>query len=187
MAGWWRSLNYVEQFYHAVAILSVLLMGFLAVLVMLGMDTTIKRIEASRGSVFGSVRLLSFPTVNGYLLGLGWGGILCLNLELHLFAVILLSNGLGLIFMGMLYIFWMSISGLHFSSRTDVNRAIGGLAQVLSTIPANRKGRGSISVKVDSEVLTFEAETGSPYPMKPGDQVRVVERIAKYVVLVKEK
>ena len=186
MANLWRSANYFEHFYYAIAALSVVLMLILAAMVILGLDKTTQRIETSRGSAVRNVRLLSFPTFNAYLLGLGWGGILCMNLGLHLIVVILLSNGLGFVLMGLVYFLLMSISGLHETTRADYNMALGEIAEVYATIPANRTGRGRIRVTIDSEPRILNAETRSSAAFKPGEQVRVVERIAESVFLVKE-
>ncbi len=187
MFAWWKTLSYFEQFYVTVAAVSICLLVILTALVILGADKTTQRIESPDEGAIRSIKLFSFPTLNGFLLGLGWGGILCMNIGLNLITVVILSICLGFILMALLYFLLVSLSGLHASRRIDLNHAIGEIAEVYSTIPANRKGKGRIRVKIRGNPMTFDAESNSPSSLKPGDRARVAERIAKAVFLVKEK
>ena len=176
----------MEQFYYGVGIISLIAGFLMATAIALGLDG-LTRLE-SEGTKSGSrIRFFSIHSTAAFLLGLGWGGVVCLKIDLHPIVVILLSIGLGIVLMVLMYLLLASLFGLDSISRLDLSVAVGSIAEVYITIPAKRSGSGKVRVRVNDEMLTIDAETNSPSAFKPGDHVRVIERIARSRFLVREK
>ncbi len=187
MVDWWNTLPLMEQFFYGIGFLSLSLTIILAILTVIGLDgtSTLLQAEAEQGN--HRLRILSLHTISAFLLGFGWGGVLCLKVGLHPFVASILSLALGVILMALMYLLMAAMIRLHFRSDLDFSMAIGAVAEVYITVPANRSGRGKIRVRVGVELTTANAETKSVTSFKPGDEVRVVERIGKSNFLVKAK
>ena len=185
MLDWWNTLPLMEQFFYGIGLLSLFLTIILAVLTIIGLDGTSTLLQAEGKQGNHRLRILSLHTISAFLLGFGWGGVLCLKVGLHPFVASILSLALGVILMALMYLLMAAMIRLHFRSDLDLSMAIGALAEVYVTVPANRSGRGKI--RVGDELSTVNAETQSITSFKPGDEVRVVERIGKSNFLVKAK
>ena len=187
MADWWSTLSLMEQFFYGTGLLSLFSGFILATLTVFGLDGTSSHYQPENPHPDKGIRFISIHSVVAFLLGFGWGGIVCLKIGLHPIVVFLLAIGLGMVLMALMYLLLLSIFGLHGKSSLDLSMAIGSIAEVYSTIPAKRSGKGKVRVWMGDETITADAETNAVSSFRPGDQVRIIERIAKSRFLVREK
>lgn len=187
MVDWWSELSLLEQFFYVIGFVSLFTGFILATLTVLGLDGIIAPIESETGRIRRRIHFFSIHTVAAFMLGFGWGGIVCLKVGLHPVVVMLLSLCLGMILMVLMFFLMVSIFGFHSRNRLDLSLAVGSVAEVYSTIPAKRSGSGIIHISLGDESVTASAETNAITSFKPGDKVRIIERTAKARFLVREK
>lgn len=187
MADWWTSLLFLEKFYYSIGIFSLLLGFIVAILIVFGIDGTTARVASRVSLASQRFPLFSIHSIAAFLLGFGWGGVVCLKVDLHPIVIGLLSFGLGIFLMVMMYMLILTMLKLQSRSDLDLSILIGAIAEVYSTIPRSRSGKGRIRVQIGDDIYTMDAETNSPDPFKPGDSVRVQERISGSRFLVRER
>jgi len=66
----------------------------------------------------------------------------------------------------------------------DENNAVGSNADVYLIIPAQRKGKGKISVVVQGRLMEYDALTDDGEDIPTGAQVKILEKLSPQTFLV---
>ncbi len=133
--------------------------------------------EAGGFHIFTVKNFITFFTV------FGWSGITLLNAGANEFLVLLGSLLIASAVMLLVALLFVSITRLAQSGTMDFNNAVGGTGEVYIPIPAERSGRGKISITLQGALREVDAVTaGEALPR--GAAVRVVEAMGNGVLLV---
>ncbi len=189
MADWWNQLSLELQIFYGIGIISLFFTLVQTTLTLIGIGAESADFDMDIGDTqHGTgIGLFSTQTIAAFFLGFGWGGVLCLKIGLHPLVAVFLAFNLGGILMAMMYFLLVGMLSLQSKGNMDYSTAIGAIGEVYVTIPAKRSGRGKIQVMIGGRLMTADAETDSPASLRPGQNIRVVERIGHTDFLVKEK
>lgn len=186
MVDWWTGLTTELQVFHMIGMVALIFTAIQTTLTLIGLggESLNIGIEVPDDIHSTGIGLFSTQTIAAFFLGFGWGGVLCLKLGLHLLLAVFIAFNLGGLLMILMYLMLVGLLSLQSSGNLDYARAIGSTGEVYATIPAGRSGRGQIQVMISGRLSTVEAETAHPSALKPGQSVRLVEKIGSSDFLV---
>jgi hypothetical protein len=186
MVDWWSGLTLELQVFYTIGIVAL---GFTAIqtlltLIGIGGDALDIDVDIPDDVHSSGIGLFSSQTIAAFFLGFGWGGVIGLKLGLHLLIAIFIAFNLGGLLMVLMYLMLVGLLSLQSSGNLDYGKAVGTTGEVYATIPANRAGRGQIQVMISGRLSTVDAETAHTSDLKPGQSIRLVEKIGNADFLV---
>lgn len=184
MELWWNALNLELQVFYGIGILAllVLLLQF-AMLLFGGLDhdADFSADDIDHDSGLG---LFSFRGITAFFVGFGWTGVIALKAGLPLAVAILLALLVGSALMVAIYFLMRAMMRLQSSGTLNYANAVGEVATVYVTVPAEGKSGGQIEVMVQGRLITTEAIHNGPERLSQGTKVKVVELIGRSTLLV---
>ncbi len=192
MSEWWSSLPLELQVFYAIGIVALVFTVIQTSLTLIGLggDSVDLQVDVPDGVDMDTgghstgIGLFSTQTIAAFLLGFGWGGVICLKMGLNLIISVIIAFNIGGLLMFLMYFMLVGLLSLQSRGNLDYATAVGRTAEVYVTIPAARSGRGQIQVMISGRLTTAEAETAAGADIKPGHSVRVLERIGNSDFLV---
>ena len=140
-----------------------------------GMDADVDAVDIDHGDTGEAFRVLSIQSIAAFVMGFGWGSLAAYR-----------AGGYGMTasaFVGILvgaaacWLLGLLLKLLHdmqASGTVSIDSAVGLEGSVYATIPANRSGRGQVTVVIDQRQRTYNAVTeGEPLPTQT--RVRVLK------------
>lgn len=131
-------------------------------------------------------QLFSLRNFINFLLGFSWTGISLYGTIASKSLLVIISAGVGLIFVGVFFFFLLQIQKLAEDNTFKFSDIIHLTGQVYLTIPGQRQGKGKVQISVKGSVKEIDAiteqdkiESGSLVKVKSleNDQIAIVERI----------
>ncbi len=123
----------------------------------------------------GATGAVSVRAVVGFLLGLGWGGYIAVQMGLGVLSAILVGLGLGLF----LFFIIAGLMRLIYSLKSDgsLNYAelVGATGSVYVTIPPHGEPGGQVQVSHPSRLVTMEAIQFGDVPLPAQTRIIVVQ------------
>lgn len=174
---WWDSLSGTLQVFYGIALLSSALLVVQLVLMLLGLDVD-GLDDADAGGV------LSIRAVVAFFLGFGWAGVAAIRSGLSLFPTLIISTGVGGLFMGGVLLLMRMLYGLRYSGTLDYKNAIGNVGSVYLKIPAGMKSPGQVEVMVQGRLMVVQALTRSGEDLTRDTRIRVVDVVDQNTLLV---
>lgn len=183
MELWWRALDLELQIFYGIGIISLFSLILSMILLFFGgMDDHAD--FSNVGDHSSGLGVLSFRGITAFFLGFGWAGVIALKAGLGLAAAIAIGLGTGAFLMFGIFLLMTSLLRLQSNGSLNYSNAVGEVATVYVTIPADRKSGGQIEVMIQGRLTTAEAlQKGAP-PLSQGEKVRVLEIIGKSTFLV---
>lgn len=197
MSLWWDGLHTLQQvtFILACAASVILVVQLVLMLFGLGNDAdfdTDTSIDFDGGDdVFndggiadaGGLRLVSFRTVIAFLAVGGWFTYTMEFFMAWYFALLIgIAAGVGAA-IGVAYLL-KAILKFQSEGTRQMKFAVGSVAEVYLTVPANRAGSGKIHVVVQESLTEVEAVSDNDEPIPTGSRCVVKEVITEQLVLV---
>ena len=183
----WNSLILGQQIFLCIAVPATVLLVVLIVTMLFGMGDSDADADLDGDGDFDADDVdgdltdagLSFFTLRGIVAMLsimGWSGLVFLDpsLNIHWAVGAAISLALGVLALFLVALAMRGISRLQSSGNLDVGNAIGKVAQVYLTIPAEGKSAGKVSITVQEQLTELSAITTSAEPIPTGAYVRVV-------------
>ncbi|MFH1434098.1 MAG: NfeD family protein [Pseudomonadota bacterium] len=200
MTEWWASLTLAQQIFHAIAIITTLILLVQLVLNLVGLaghdadvDTSGADMSADAsvdhpGDAAHSTGLgiLSIRSVTAFFVGFGWGGVVSLRSGISLPLTIVLAFLVGAVFLFMVFYIMKWILKLSDSGNIQYQNAMGQSGTVYIAIPASGKGRGQVQVKVQGRLREVEAITDEKEGLPTGTPVSVVKVIGDSTLVVRK-
>lgn len=180
---WWNALNLELQIFYAIGIIALL---FLMVQVFFslfaGMDDMHDIHDG--GAHSSGLSIFSIRGITAFFLGFGWAGVIAIKAGWGVPAAI----GVGIVAGGvmMLAIFLVMTSMLRLQSNGTLNfsNAVGQIATVYVTIPANGKAGGQVELLIQGRLTMAEALFRGGGPLPPGTKVKIVEKLSHATLVV---
>jgi membrane protein implicated in regulation of membrane protease activity len=181
----WSSLGIAEKVFAGIGVAALVLTVLQTLLSLIGgagdHDFEVSEADGGSGHAWG---LLSIRGMFGYMLGLGWGGIIALRYGLGVIPATLLGSVLGVLIALGLALLMRAVYSLRSDGTVQLENAIGQTGTVYQRIPAERDGFGKVQIIVQGRLQTLEAVTDSPTDLKAPKQVRVVAVVSGNLLLV---
>lgn len=183
MELWWNALNLELQVFYGIGILAllVLLLQF-AMLLFGGLDGDADFSgDVDHDSGLG---VFSFRGITAFFLGFGWTGVIALKGGLPLGVAIALGILVGGVLMIAIFFLMRAMMRLQSSGTLDYANAVGEVATVYVTVPAEGKSGGQVEVMIQGRLTTVEAICNGPERLSQGTKVKVAELIGRSTLLV---
>lgn len=107
----------------------------------------------------GPSQIFSFRNLINFLLGFSWSGISLYNSISNTTLLIAVSFVIGLAFLFLFFLVIKQIQGLAENNSFSFDQTIGKHADVYLTIPANKSGKGKVSISVNGSHHELDAIT----------------------------
>lgn len=182
MQSLWQSLNLELQIFYGVGILALLILIIQLVLSFFGGDAD--SMDGGFDAHGDGLGVFSIRGVAGFFTGFGWTGAVLLRSGHSLVVAIIGGLIVGLGFMFVIFFMMRSMMRLQSSGTLDYNNAIGEVATVYVTVPADAKAGGQIEVMVQGRLITAEAIYRGASSIAPGSKVQVVEKVGNSTFIV---
>ncbi len=190
----WNSLVVGQQVFLCAAVPATLLLIVMIITMLIGMGGGDADLDGDADAdgldIDGADAGLSLFTSRGIVAMLaimGWSGFILLDpsIGLHWAIGTVISLALGFLTLFLVALAMRGISRLQSSGNLDISRAIGKVAQVYLTIPANGVSAGKVNITIQERLTEISAITTSDEPIATGSYVRVVS-VSEGGVLVVE-
>jgi hypothetical protein len=170
----WSALAITEKVFAAIGFTAFVLIILQTFMSVLGGDVNhdydITSTDGDMGHAWG---LFSLRGLFGFLLGLGWGGLIALQRGFSGIVATVIGCGLGVVIALALGLLMKAIHSLRSDGTLQMENAIGQTGTVYQRIPAKRGGQGKVHILVQGRMQTLEAVTDSETDLGPQLQVKV--------------
>jgi membrane protein implicated in regulation of membrane protease activity len=170
----WSSLGILEKVFAVIGLTAFLLIILQTIMSVLGGDVHHDLdVSAEDGDMGHAWGLFSVRGFFGFLLGLGWGGLIALQRGWSGLAAIVVGALAGLIIAFLLGLLMKAINTLRSDGTLKMENAIGKTGTVYQRIPASRGGQGKVQILVQGRMQTLEAITDADADLTPQREVKV--------------
>ena len=184
METWWGTLGSSLQIFWGIAIVTSLVLSLQLILTMLGFDSDTD-VEMDADDVSGDGgNVLSIRTITAFFAGFGWSGVACLDAGFSLLTTLLISTGVGAVFMLGVFGLMRFLYGLRHSGTLDYRNAIGQVGSVYLPVPAEMSGPGKIEVLVQGRLRVVDAFNKSPEALPNRSRVKVIDVMDQNTLVV---
>ncbi|KJD31292.1 hypothetical protein PK35_15790 [Tamlana nanhaiensis] len=186
MLEWFSQLDFISQFYWLIALIGSLVFVIVVILAFAGGDSDDfsdidTEIEADTGIGF---QFITFKNLVGFFTIFGWSGIACLEANLPLPMVFVISFASGLLMMTIMASMFYFMKKLTDSGTLNYKNAIGAIGEVYLTIGENRSKMGKVSVRVQGSLRELDALTDNFEPLPSGTIIKVVDVTSNGILIV---
>ena len=195
---WWSTLSLLQKIFFCVACASTLLLLIQIIMMIVGfgsdgdldtdgIDGDVDGFEeATDGLTLDSdvgLSLFTVKTLSSFFAIGGWVGFAVSDLgNLPAILIALLSGTIALV--GMAFIM-KRLASLQSDGNINYSNAIGKIANVYLTIPANNGGSGKINLTLQERFIEANAITNDAEEIKTGAMVKIVSIIDDTFVVTK--
>ena len=195
---WWSTLSLLQKIFFCVACASTLLLLIQIIMMIVGfgsdgdldadgIDGDVDGFEeAADGLTLDSdvgLSLFTVKTLSSFFAIGGWVGFAVSDLgNLPAILIALLSGTIALV--GMAFIM-KRLASLQSEGNINYSNAIGKIANVYLTIPANNGGSGKINLTLQERFIEANAITNDAEDIKTGAMVKIVSIIDDTFVVTK--
>lgn len=193
---WWSTLSLLQKIFFCVACASTLLLLIQIIMMIVGFgsdgDLDTDGIdgdgfeEAADGLTLDSdvgLSLFTVKTLSSFFAIGGWVGFAVSDLgNLPAILIALLSGTIALV--GMAFIM-KRLASLQSEGNINYSNAIGKIANVYLTIPANNGGSGKINLTLQERFIEANAITNDAEEIRTGAMVKIVSIIDDTFVVTK--
>jgi membrane protein implicated in regulation of membrane protease activity len=183
MELWWQALNLELQIFYGIGILALLALALQFILLLFGGldDATDLGDGMDHGSGLG---IFSFRGITAFFLGFGWTGVIVMKDGHSLALAIVMGLLVGTILMVAIFLLMRSMMRLQSSGTLDYRNAVGEVATVYVTVPAEGKAGGQVEVMIQGRLSVAEALHKGENAIAPGTKVKVVETVGRASLVV---
>lgn len=191
-SSWWQGLELLAKIYWLVTIPFSILFVIELVITFMGASSTSDGLDASDDTNTSidiedgiSFQIITLKNIVAFFTIFGWTGLACIDSQLTIPSIIIVSAVCGLIMMILMAGIYYYVGKLNEKGMLEINRAIGVKATVYLQIPPQRKGTGKIQIKLQG-LRTLDAMTDEAEAISPGSLCEVVGILMDEVLLVRK-
>ena len=216
MQAWWDALDVLGKIFALIAIPSTLILVVQTILMFLGLggdggaDAVGEDIPSEMpdtdvpGGIFGDdvprgtdidgdiseepgLKILSFRTIVAFLAVFGWVGIELLKLGAGSAIAITVGIAAGIIIMVVMALLIRELFKLQSNGNVDMRNAVGASGTAYIPIPAQRSGKGKVTVTFQNTSCECDAVTDEKEDIPSYSEVLVIGISGKDTLVVKKK
>jgi hypothetical protein len=181
----WSSLGILEKVFAVIGLTAFVLIILQTFTSVLGGDVDHDyNITTDDGGLGHSWGLFSTRGLFGFLLGLGWGGLIALQRGYSGLTSTVIGALLGMVIAFALAMLMKAINTLRSDGTLKMENAIGLSGTVYQRIPANRGGQGKVNLLLQGRMQTLEAVTDSVDDIPPQREVKVTAIASGNILVV---
>lgn len=181
----WSELGILEKIFLVTGVAAFVLIVLQTFASMLGGDADHDYdVTADDGGLGHAWGLFSIRGLFGFLLGLGWGGLIALQRGASGLAAIFIGAFTGLVIAILLTMLMKAINTLRSEGTLQMENAVGQTGTVYQRIPAKRAGQGKVQILVQGRMQTLEAVTDAESDLTPQREVKVTAISSGNVLVV---
>jgi hypothetical protein len=181
----WSELGILEKIFAVIGLTAFVLIVLQTCASLLGGDADhdydISADDPGFGHAWG---LFSIRGLFGFLLGLGWGGLIALQRGAGGLAAIFIGAFAGLVIAIGLTMLMKAINSLRSEGTLQMQNAVGQTGTVYQRIPAKRAGQGKVQILVQGRMQTLEAVTDAETDLTPQREVKVTAIASGNILVV---
>ncbi len=187
---WWQDLTLFGKIFFCIAVPATVIMVVQIILLLVGIGSDADfdadgdisgdmAIDADAGlSIFTMRGLIAFFAVGG------WTGY-ALTGVLNDWIALLIALAVGTAVLFLVAIFMKKIAQWQSSGNLNFKSAVGEIAEVYLTVPANNGGSGKINLTLQERLIEAEAITYSEEKIPTGSKVKIVDIIGNTYIVEK--
>lgn len=197
MNEWWEALDVAGRIFACIAIPSTILLIIQIILNLLGIgmegDVDVPDACGDGDIDFDDYVLddgFRFFTVRGiiaFLAVLGWTGLTMLSYKSSLPLTLAVSVAAGFAAMFLIAFMFRMFMKLQNDGTSDIVNAVGKTGTVYLTVPAERTGKGKVSVVFQERLTELDAVTDDSSPLPYGTEIVVVASNGQNTVIVSKQ
>lgn len=191
MEAWWEGLSSFQQVVFVFASSATLIMIILLILMLIGIgDNDVDDVDFDVSSEpLANISGLKIFTFRGALTFFSIGGWVAFLLEPSLkpFWATVLGVVAGSVAAILMALAFKAAMKLESEGNLNYQNAINKIGSVYIRIPANRGGKGKITITIQERFLEVDAVTDEPEDLKTGSEVLVVDVLNETTLIVKRK
>jgi len=180
---WWNALNLELQIFYAIGIIALL---FLMVQVFFSLFAGMDDLHdiADGGAHSSGLSIFSIRGITAFFLGFGWAGVIAIKAGWGVPAAIAVGIVAGAVMMFAIFLVMTSMLRLQSNGTLNFSNAIGQIATVYVTIPADGKAGGQVELLIQGRLTMAEALFRGGEPLRPGTKVKIVEKLSHATLVV---
>ena len=181
--AWWNLLNLELRIFYGIGIIALLfLMVQIFFSLFAGMDDMGDLHDA--GAHSSGLSIFSIRGITAFFLGFGWAGVIALKAGWGVPAAIAVGIVVGGVMMFAIFLVMTSMLKLQSNGTLNFSNAVGQIATVYVTIPAENKAGGQVELLIQGRLTMAEALYRGHEPLRPGTKVRIVEKLSHATLVV---
>lgn len=189
LESWWNTLTTYEMVYWFIAIPASVAFLITLVSTFMGFDSDSDLADVDTeidGDAGIGFQFFTLKNLIGFFTIFAWTGLGCSELGINplVTALIALLAGLAMMFIMSSIFFFMS--KLTHSGTMNIDNAIGVLAEVYLTVPAERGGFGKVQLNIQGQIRELDAITDAADELGTGSIVVVKSIIDQHILLVEK-
>jgi membrane protein implicated in regulation of membrane protease activity len=184
MIEWFNSLEPMLKIYWGIALVASLIFVMQVIISLAGGDFDNMDFDAD-GDSHGVSGFFSGRNLVNFLLGAGWAGVALYGTISSKALLTFVAVVVGVVFVLMFFAMIKALLKLQKDNTFRIEETLNKVASVYLTIPENKSRNGKIQISVRGSTHEIDALTeGERIPT--GENVRVVEALGNYLVLVEK-
>lgn len=190
IAVWWQTLQGVEKFFWAVALLFSFMFLVQTIISFIGGDDegafgdSDEYVDGDGGIDYQFFTIKNFIT---FFTVFGWVGLACIQGNLPIGWVILWSSLSGIAIVLIMFFLFSRMARLRSSGTLMIQNALQKQGETYLRIPALRSGYGKVHVRVQGSLRELRALTDDVEDIPTGKPVTVIGIVNESVLLVTGK
>jgi len=181
----WNSLALAERIFAGIGFIALALVVLQLLFSLLGGgDVHDYDMSADQGDLGHSWGMFSVRGLFGFLLGLGWVGLMVLQRGGSVLTATIAGAAGGLVIAILLALMMKVFHSMRSDGTVQLSNAVGLGCTVYQRIPARREGFGKVQIIVQGRMQTLEACTDSATDIAPQTHVSVTEVVSGSLLLV---
>lgn len=179
MKEFFEAMQLTERIYWYIAIGASVIFIIQTMITFIGGDSGDTGIDADfDGNLDGGdhpFQIFSVRNLVNFFLGVGWTGVSFYNIIGNKILLGIVSIIIGIIFIGIFFVVIRMLMKLAEDNSFKIEDTIGLSGDVYITVPAEKGGKGKVTLSVRGSVHELEAITKNKESIKTGSLIKVVQ------------
>ncbi len=169
--------------YCSIAWFATIFGGIFFLLTFIGAGIADIGLDAGADTGHGAGGYFSIHAIIGFLLGLGWGGFICMEQGMGALSSSLVGLLIGAIMFVLILMLMRMLSRLQVDGNTDLNSLVGLTGTVYVTIPPSGEAGGQVQITHPNGMLTMPATQLGEQELTAHTPITVVESSSQGVLV----
>jgi len=183
----WDNLTTLGKIYWTIAIPATFIYIISFIIWLINKESDNNDIDGIDDEVNFLEYFINFKTFMSFFTISAWIGIICINKDLSISLIIVISLISGLLMMLFFSYILFLFDKIKHNKTLQLNKILGMEGLVYLTIPAKRKSNGKIQVKLQGEIITIDAKTDEDDQIVSNTKIIIIDFLENNEILVKTK
>lgn len=190
MKEFFTSMDTSQQVYWYIAIGATIIFIIQTIMTFVGADTDTGMDADFDGNLDGGdspFQLFSFRNLINFLLGFGWAGASLYTAIENQIILGIVAFLIGCLFIVIFFLVMKSLMKLSEDNSFKIEDCVGKIADVYTTIPAAKSGKGRVLISIKGTTHELPAITANTESIRNGTLVKVAEVEGDLLIVVPVK